>query len=69
MTVVPINNNGGNKIHIKRTRALPGDPKNMESSYYADVHPDGKHIYIGSSTKSTKGQRLSLIVIFYPYLC
>ncbi len=47
--------NGGNKIHIKRTRALPGDPKNMESSYYADVHPDGKHIYIGSSTKSTKG--------------
>jgi hypothetical protein len=38
--------NGGNKIHIKRTRALPGDPKNMESSYYADVHPDGKHIYI-----------------------
>jgi hypothetical protein len=32
--------NGGNKIHIKRTRALPGDPKNMESSYYADVHPD-----------------------------
>jgi YVTN family beta-propeller protein len=47
--------NGGNKIHIKRTQSLPGDPKNMESSYYADVHPDGKHIYIGSSTKSTKG--------------
>jgi hypothetical protein len=45
--------NGGNKIHIKRTQSLPGDPKNMESSYYADVHPDGKHIYIGSSTKST----------------
>jgi hypothetical protein len=38
--------NGDNKIHIKRTRSLPGDPKNMESSYYADVHPDGKHIYI-----------------------
>jgi hypothetical protein len=36
--------NGGNKIHIKRIRDLPGDPKNMESSYYADVHPDGKHI-------------------------
>jgi hypothetical protein len=36
--------NGGNKIHIKRTQSLPGDPKNMESSYYADVHPDGKHI-------------------------
>ena len=47
--------NGDNKIHIKRTRSLPGDPKNMESSYYADVHPDGKHIYIGSSTKPTKG--------------
>jgi hypothetical protein len=27
----------------------------LQSQDHHDVHPDGKHIYIGSSTKSTKG--------------
>jgi hypothetical protein len=25
--------NGGNKIHIKSTQSLPGDPKNMGQKY------------------------------------
>jgi hypothetical protein len=44
----------------------------MESSYYADVHPDGKHIYIGSSTKSTKGANVGymhVINIFNFFMC
>ncbi|MBL4765933.1 MAG: hypothetical protein JKX67_11785 [Colwellia sp.] len=39
----------GNKIKLKRSVTLSGFEASSMGSHHADIHPDGKHIYMGST--------------------